>query len=226
MTPEFSSPEPFLVIAIDGGAASGKSSTSKILAEQLHLLHVDTGSHYRAVTLAALQAGVPPHDGISLRRFLAQLELDTRLAGRESEIRFNGEATPAPEQLRSAEVNRSVSLYAALPVVREAVKAYQRSQVEFARSNGFNGIVMDGRDIGTVILPEAGLKVFLVADPSTREQRRVGEGGVDAIADRDRTDSSRSVAPLRPAADAVIIDNSNLSLEEVVARIRQLIPLP
>lgn len=223
MTPEFSSPESFLVIAIDGGAASGKSSTAKLLAEQLHLLHVDTGSHYRAVTFAALQAGVPPLDGISLRRFLSQLKLDTRLVGRESEIGFNGEATPAPDRLRSAEVNRSVSLYAALPVVRETVKAFQRSQVGIARSNGFNGIVMDGRDIGTVILPEASPKVFLVADPFTREQRRVGEGGVDAIADRDRTDSSRSVAPLRPAADAVIIDNSKLSLEEVVARIRQLI---
>jgi cytidylate kinase len=224
MTPESSNQEPFLVVAIDGGAASGKSSTSKLLAEQLNLLHVDTGSHYRAVTLAALRAGVPPTDGMSLRRFLAQLELDTRLAGRASLIGFTGHATPAADDLRSEQVNRAVSLYAALPVVREAVKAYQRGQIGIARANGFNGVVMDGRDIGTVILPEADLKVFLVADPSTREQRRVHEGGVDAIADRDKTDSSRSTAPLRPADDAVIIDNSDLSLEEVVRKIRQLIP--
>jgi CMP/dCMP kinase len=214
---------PFRVVAIDGGAASGKSSTSRILAEQCHFLHVDTGSHYRAVALACLQAGVPPEDGFPLRRFLGQLSLGSRVRDRESLICFDGAPPPDPADLRSAEVNGSVSLYAALPVVREAVKVYQRQQVQLARERGFKGIVMDGRDIGTVILPEADLKVFLVADTSTRQARRTSEGGVDAVADRDRYDSSRATAPLRPAADAVVIDNSSLPLQEVVRKIRALL---
>lgn len=211
------------MIAIDGGAASGKSSTSKRLAAHLNLLHVDTGSHYRAVSFACQQAGVPPTDGVSLRRFLARLDLQSTIVDRESLISFNDQPPPGADLLRSEEINRCVSLYAALPVVREAVKAYQRGQVDLAREAGFDGIIMDGRDIGTVILPDAGLKIFLVADTSTREQRRVHEGGVDAIADRDKTDSSRSVAPLRPAEDALVIDNSDLSLDDVVRKILQVI---
>lgn len=211
------------MIAIDGGAASGKSSTSKRLAEELNLLHVDTGAHYRAVAHVCQQAGVPPSEGNSLQGFLSDLVIHSTIVDRESLISFNDDPPPGPEVLRSEEINRCVSPYAALSSVREAVKAYQRGQVDLARHAGFDGIVMDGRDIGTVILPDAEIKVFLIADTSTREQRRVHEGGVDAIADRDKTDSSRAVAPLRPAADAVVIDNSSLSLEEVVDRVLQLI---
>ncbi|NDV62024.1 (d)CMP kinase [Puniceicoccales bacterium CK1056] len=223
MTNNLSSKKAFKVIAIDGGAASGKSSTSKRLAEELNLLHVDTGAHYRAVAYACQQAGIAPTDAISLKHFLSQLVLRSHVVGRESYISFNDQPPPGPELLRSENINRCVSPYAALPVVRETVKAYQRGQVDIAKRSGFDGIVMDGRDIGTVILPEAEVKVFLVADTSTREKRRVHEGGVDAIADRDKTDSSRSVAPLRPAEDAVVIDNSDLSLEEVVDKILQII---
>ena len=213
----------FRVIAIDGGAASGKSSTSKRLAEELNLLHVDTGSHYRAVAYVCQRAGVGPVDGLPLRRFLSQLAIQSTIVDRESLVSFDDQPPPGPDLLRSEDINRCVSLYAALPVVREAVKAYQRGQVDLARGAGFDGIIMDGRDIGTVILPDAELKVFLVADTSTREQRRVHEGGVDAIAARDKTDSSRAVAPLRPADDAIIIDNSNLSLEKVVEKILHVI---
>lgn len=213
----------FLVIAIDGGAASGKSSTAKALCKQCHFLHVDTGSHYRAVALACLKAAVPAVDGPALRGFLNGLAFGSCLRGRESLICFGDNPPPASVELRSKEVNQSVSQYAALPVVRDAVKIYQQDQVDLARRRGFNGIVMDGRDIGTVILPDADLKVFLVADPSTRQNRRILEGGIDAIAERDKWDSTRKTAPLKAAEDAVIIDNSRLSLTEVVQQILRLL---
>jgi cytidylate kinase len=108
--------------------------------------------------------------------------------------------------------------------VREAVKSYQREQVDVARQEGFAGVVMDGRDIGTVILPDADLKVFLQADPDTRQRRREMEGATDVIRDRDRRDSSRATAPLKPASDAVVIDNSEIGLEEVVDIIIGLLP--
>lgn len=215
----------FRVVAVDGGAASGKSSTSRLLAERFDLLHVDTGTHYRAVSYACQRAGVPPEDTPRLRSFLGSLQLRSQVEGRESRVRFNGDPPPEPADLRSEQVNRMVSHYAALPIVREAVKIYQRDQVRVAREAGFSGIVMDGRDIGTVILPEADLKVFLVADADTRQQRRVLEGGVDTIADRDQRDSSRATAPLRPAPDAVVIDNSEIPLEAVVDRISTLLEM-
>lgn len=219
MTPNQDNPRSFRVVAVDGGAASGKSTTSKRIAKICHYLHVDTGSHYRAVAHACLEAGVPPADGACLRGFLSNLSLQSRIEGRESRICFDGREPPDPPLLRSAGVNQSVSLYAALPVVREAVKAYQRNQVDLARAAGFAGIIVDGRDIGTVILPDADVKVFLVADPGKRQQRRELEGGVDTIADRDHVDSTREIAPLRPAPDALVIDNSNLPLAAVVERI-------
>ena len=212
-----------MVIAIDGGAASGKSSTSRELARRLNLLHVDTGSHYRAVAWACLKAGIEPVDGPRLEAFLAGLELDSVVRDHESLIAFSGKPPPGPGALRSDPVNATVSPVAAIPRVRETVKAYQRAQVQLAREEGFRGIVMDGRDIGTVILPHADLKVFLTADEATRQRRRQLEGESDAISDRDRRDSSRPNAPLKAAADAVIIDNSRLSLREVVAEILRLL---
>lgn len=213
---------PFVVVAIDGGAASGKSSTARLLAERRNFVHVDTGRHYRALAFMCLRREVPPHAGGDLETAVASLKLDSVQEGRDSRIRINDEV-PAETALRSPEVNAAVSAYAAQPVVREAVKAYQREEVERARAAGFAGIVMEGRDIGTVILPQADLKVFLVADPEMRQERRRAEGAKDIIADRDRSDSSRQTAPLRPAGDAVVLDNSSLSLEAVVGRIEELL---
>ena len=210
----------FYVIAVDGGAASGKSSTSRLLAEECHFLHVDTGAHYRAVALACQEAGIGPEEKEELVSFLGNLTLESTIHGHESLVSFSGRPPPGEDDLRSEAVNRTVSAYAAESVVREAVKAYQREQVDVARTNGFKGVVLDGRDIGTVILPSADLKIFLVADPATRQGRRFREGGADVVADRDERDSSRAVAPLRPAPDAVIIDNSAIPLEEVVGLIR------
>lgn len=223
MTHKSPSDTAFRVVAIDGGAASGKSSTAKVLCKRRNFMHVDTGSHYRAVTRACLKAGVHPVDGTALHQFLDGLSFGSSVEANESRICLGGESPPDPATLRSQEVNEAVSLFAALPVVRDAVKAYQQEQVALARTHHFMGIVMDGRDIGTVILPDADLKVFLVADPSTRQNRRQLEGGMDTISERDKCDSTRRVAPLAAAPDAVVIDNSELSLEEVVDRILKLL---
>lgn len=223
MTDNFEKSEkPFTVVAIDGGAASGKSSTARLLSRRRHYCHVDTGQHYRALALYCLRHDLSAEDEAGLRRAMAGLRLDSVAEAGGSRIRLNGEVAEEGD-LRSPEVNAAVSAFAARPVVRETVKAYQREEVARARAAGFRGIVMEGRDIGTVILPDADLKVFLVADAAMREQRRHAEGGTDRIADRDRSDSSRKTAPLRAADDAVVIDNSHLDLEEVVGRIEQLL---
>jgi cytidylate kinase len=214
----------FNVIAIDGGAASGKSSTSIRLAEKCNFLHVDTGSHYRAVTHACLQNGLEARETSELRKAVRDMSFSTRICGHEAQICISGGPPLTNGELRSPEVNAQVSPMSAIPMVREAVKTYQREQVEVARLNGFSGIVMDGRDIGTVILPDADLKIFLKADPAKRQLRRQLEGSTDAIGDRDKRDASRATAPMKAADDAVIIDNSDISLEEVVDEIIQLLP--
>lgn len=211
-------PPSFITVAVDGGAASGKSSTSTTVADRCHFLHVDTGSHYRSVSLACLDAGIEAGDSETLNTFLDKLDLGTHIDGNEALVQLGG-YLPDGERLRSEAVNASVSRYAALAPVRNAVKQYQRGQVELARQKGFAGIIMEGRDIGTVILPDADLKVFLEADATTREQRRQLEGRADRIAARDKMDQSRKEAPLLAADDAMRIDNSALSLEEVVDRV-------
>lgn len=216
-------PASFRVVAIDGGAASGKSSTSKRLAQRFGFLHVDTGSHYRAVTCAGLEEGLDPSVSDGLASFIARLRLESRIEGNECLLSLNGRDPLTDEQLRSSQVNAKVSGFAALPMVRDAVKAYQRDQVRFARDNGFNGIVMDGRDIGTVILPDADVKVFLYADEATRQRRRELEGGQDTVSHRDQQDSSRATAPLKAADDAIVIDNSGIDLEQVVDRIASIL---
>ncbi|KAF0094691.1 MAG: cytidylate kinase [Puniceicoccaceae bacterium 5H] len=212
----------FLIIALDGGAATGKSSTSRGVAQQHNLLHVDTGTHYRALTLACLDAAVAPAPSPDLVTLLQELELGCQVREREASITLNGRA-PALTELRSEEVNALVSRYAALPDVRDAVKAYQRSLADVARQKGFDGLIMDGRDIGTVIFPDADLKIFLFADERTRSERRAAEGQVDAIGDRDKADQQRKIAPLQAASDAHRVDTGDLSLEEVIAHVSRLI---
>jgi|TARA_B110000438_G_scaffold203120_1_gene194826 cytidylate kinase len=212
----------FHVIALDGGAASGKSSSSRELAARRHFLHIDTGAHYRAVTAHALEAAIEPTAGPELESLLADLTFETEISTRSGLLKINGKV-PVDATLRTEAVNAAVSKFAAIPAVREAVKRYQKSQVEVARSNRFNGIIMDGRDIGSVILPGADLKLFLFADAQTREKRRQAEGISDAIAQRDQMDEKRKTAPLSATSDAIKIDNSNLSLAEVVTKIEELL---
>jgi len=203
-----------LVVAVDGPGGSGKSTVSRLLAERIGWAHLDTGAFYRAATLIALEEGIDPHDGlgvleaISGRRF-GQADGVMMLDGRD-----------VSTEIRSEAVTGAVSEVSAHPAVRQAMVALQRAWVQDRA-----GTVAEGRDIGTVVFPDAHLKVFLTADPVERARRRAGETGADsvlvgeALARRDQIDSTRPTSPLRPADDAVIIDTTGMSIEAVVAEI-------
>lgn len=205
----------FIIVAIDGGAASGKSSTSRALSERFTLLHVDTGSYYRAVTAELLRLGISPQDRTAVQSAVANLVFGTKVEGRSSRMEINSRPVDAVE-IRSPGVNANVSLFSAIPEVRAALLAYQRGQAEVARSQGFNGLVMEGRDIGSVIFPDADFRFFLHADPVERARRRAQEGQTDSIAERDRLDTQRKTAPLACPAGATAIDSTHLTLEQVV----------
>jgi cytidylate kinase len=203
-----------LIIALDGPAGAGKSTVAARLAEILGIEYLDTGAMYRAVTYAALKAGVD----------LTDVEEVTRLA-RDSDIvvadgRVTVDGVDATHEVRSAEVTAAVSTVAALAAVRAVLVERQRS---WALSR--NGGVLEGRDIGSVVFPDARLKLFITASPWVRAERRVAQTGGDveevaaAIAARDLKDSSRAASPLHEAADALIIDTSEMSIDEVVAQI-------
>lgn len=209
---------PFLIVAIDGGAASGKSSTSRALSERFHFMHVDTGSFYRAVTAELLRQGLRADDLPAVRTAVGRLEFGTRVAGRSAQMEIGGRVVPEAE-IRSPQVNAAVSHFAAIPEVRTQLLAYQRGQADVARERGFRGLVMEGRDIGSVIFPQADFRFFLHADPVERARRRAQEGQTDSIAERDRLDSSRKTAPLTCPPGATDIDSTFLSLPEVVDRV-------
>ena len=209
---------PFCTVAIDGGAASGKSSTARGLSTRYHLLHVDTGSHYRALTHLLRRRGQPPEEGEALDEALADLPLSARVDDHHA-VLLAGEEPVREKDLRGLEVNEWVSTYAALPAVRHRLLALQRWFVPFAREEGFAGVVMEGRDIGSVVLPDADLRFFLEADPDERAARRRAEGQEDTIADRDRRDTERQSSPLVCPEGATRIDTGALSLPEVIARV-------
>jgi cytidylate kinase len=204
----------FIIVAIDGGAASGKSSTARALSARFNLLHADTGSYYRAVTADLLRRGASPGDMDSVKAALAELHLSTRVSGREAQIEISGRVPS--DEIRSRQVNDAVSHFAAIPELRSALLAYQRGQADAARAGGFAGLVMEGRDIGSVIFPDADFRFFLQADPAERERRRVKQGQVDQVAERDRLDTSRKTAPLSQVAGSIIIDTTLLTIDEVV----------
>lgn len=222
------------VIAIDGPAASGKSSTAARVAEQLGWAHLDSGALYRALTLAAidnlgeepaLSAAKGPRQIVDLA---ARLPVRLVLVGN----RFRPEVAGADveEAIRGARVTRHVSVIAAIPEVRAWVNTQQRRAIDGC---GDRGVVVDGRDIGTVVFPEAPLKIFLTATSDERARRRLSQRGeaVDgdlvqresqALAARDAADSTRRIAPLKPAADAVLLDTTALTLEQQVSRVVEL----
>lgn len=205
----------FMIIAIDGPAASGKSTVAKTLAAQLGSFFLDTGAMYRAVTLRALAASLELEDEDACGHLAERLELRFQ---EEGGILIDGE--PGEPAIRSAEVNRGVSIVAAHPRVRRAVVAIQRA---IARGGD---VVAEGRDTTTVVFPEADHKFFLIASPEERGRRRAAQEGHPEraaqyamdLARRDRMDSEREDSPLRQAEDAVRIDTDALSAEEVVAK--------
>ena len=210
------------VIAIDGGAATGKSSTARVLAEQLNFMHVDTGAHYRTLTASLLQLGAVPKQTARIAAHLKQLHLSTELTGQSALLSINNKA-PSNENIRSAKVNASVSLFAALPDIRKFLFDYQRGQLLVAKKYGFKGIIMEGRDIGTTIFPDAKFRFFLEADASTRAARRLKEGVNDSITNRDDLDKTRKMAPLVCSKGAIRIDTSQLTLKDVIERILAII---
>mgnify|MGYP001358027082 FL=1 len=209
----------FTTIAIDGGAGSGKSTTATNLSTKLNFLHVDTGSHYRSIASVLINESVGFNQ---IDENLNKFKLSSSVSGSKSLLLINDNLVPE-SILRSEEVNNSVSKYASISSVRNLLFEYQRSQVELAKKHNFNGLVMEGRDIGSIILPNADLKLFLHAPDSIRQNRRSGDGEKDQILQRDQMDTSRKVAPLVQSADSIMINTGELSIEEVFSQILSLI---
>lgn len=208
-----------LVIAIDGPAASGKSTTARLAAEALGYLHIDTGAMYRAVTLAVIREGVDPSDADAVGKLVARIRVEERQSAGGRRVFLNDE--DVTDGLRTPGITRTVSTVAALPVVRAAMVREQR------RMGADGGVVLEGRDIGTVVFPDADLKFFLIAGIEARSQRRLrdlealGERPdlprlAKEIEERDRLDSTRSASPLRKADGATVLDTSNLTIPEQV----------
>lgn len=200
-----------MVVAIDGPAGAGKSSVARAVATELGFTYLDSGAMYRAVALAALRSGDEPADVAGK----AKIDLS------EDSLLLNGEDVSS--EIRTPEVSEAASQAASNPVVREAMVAQQRRML----SHG--DWVAEGRDIGTVVAPEAEVKVFLTADPQKRAERRAAELGADAsvvLAEqqiRDQRDSTREISPLAPAPGATVIDTTDLSLDQVVAAVVALV---
>ena len=204
-----SSPDPpFDAIAIDGPAASGKSTVARILAGRLKLIMVNSGEMYRAATLAVLQQGADPSDAGQVRTLLEQLRLDCVIEDDSSRILLDG-VYPG-KALRSDDVNAAVSAVASVPEVRHLLVSLQRSLLQQG------DLIMEGRDIGSVVFPDTPYKIYVDASEEVRRERRAAEGELDSVGDRDRQDSTRKTSPLVVPEGAVVIDSSRMSIEEVV----------
>lgn len=210
----------FITVAIDGGAAVGKSSTAIGLSKRFGWLHVNTGLHYRLLTYCCLNAQFKPEENEALIDFLSHLNLGTKIVDDLSAVCLLGEEYVDEANLRTAAINQAVSLFAALPAIRKKLLTYQRSLVDFAQAQGFKGIVMEGRDIGSVVLPNATFIFFLKADLNIRAQRRQQQDDqVDDIAQRDFKDGSRKAAPLICPEKAYVMDTTCMTLEQVIEEI-------
>ena len=214
------------IVAIDGPAASGKSTTARLVAERLGYRWVDTGAMYRALALKVVREKIKPWEEGRLREMLGRTEV--RLEEGDGGLRVLLDGEDVTDLVRSPEVIRAVSWVCALPFVREAMVQLQR------RMAAGGGVVMEGRDIGTVVVPDAEVKVFLDADVRERARRRwreLREKGMDVsledvereLEERDRKDSAREHSPLRRAPDAILVDTTNLSVEEQVERIVRMV---
>lgn len=219
-----------IIIAIDGYSSSGKSTFARRIAARLGYIFIDTGAMYRAVTLYALENNAVDADGtVDKDRLIGMLD-DIKITFRfnsergASDVYVNGENVEG--RIRSIAVSNLVSKVSSIPEVREKLVAIQQ---ELGRDRG---VVMDGRDIGTVVFPDAELKIFLTADPAVRAKRRYDELSAKGervsyeeiernVCDRDRADETREISPLRKAADAVVLDNSHMTLDEQMEWVMQ-----
>jgi CMP/dCMP kinase len=212
-------------ITLDGPSGTGKSSVARDVARKLGAAYLDTGAMYRAATVAVLDAGVSLDDKIGVARAVSEATIEVGTNARREIVKVDG--VDVRDRIRGAEVTRAVSPVSAVPAVRKRLVARQRELVA-----GADVVVVEGRDIGTVVLPDATLKIYLTASPEVRAQRRAGQLGVSdadkiaALAEdmrrRDQHDSQRADSPLRPADDAIVVDSTDLDRAGVVDRILEL----
>ncbi len=198
-------------IAIDGPAASGKSTVAKLIAKELGYTFINTGAMYRAVTWYILQKGITPTDTAAVLSALPGIPLSFGKEGANSTVVYEGRVLTA--ELTEKSTNDNVSAIASIPEVRALLVEKQREY------NTREAVVMEGRDIGTVVFPNTPFKYFVTASEEVRAARRAAEGITDSIAERDRKDSQRACAPLVQAEDALLVDTSDMNINEVVAYI-------
>lgn len=215
------------IVALDGPAGAGKSTVAALLAERLGFVLVDTGALYRGIALAAKEAGLVFSDGVGIGQLLEHISISLEYdAPTRARLMLNGHDRTS--EIRTPEISSGASQVSALPQVRDYLLELQRS---FGRSGG---VVMEGRDIGTVVFPDAEIKIFLTATPEVRAQRRLeqlaSKGEIATLDDvlasieaRDRRDSGRPVSPLRQADDAIEVDTSAMSMEQVVDTLTELV---
>ncbi len=216
-----------VIVAVDGPAGSGKSSVCRGTAAALGLMYLDTGAMYRAMTCAVLWAGIDPTDAVAVAEFATTPVITSGTDPLSPSIEVDGHDVSGP--IRSEAVTAAVSPVSAVPEVRSRLVGLQREYVAHARQDGV-GIVVEGRDIGSVVLPDADLKIFLTADPAIRAARRAAETGTDAVAAtesalkaRDAYDSSRATSPLTQADDAVVVDTTDMTLQQVIDHVCELV---
>lgn len=214
-----------LIIAIDGPSGAGKSTLGRMLARALNLLYIDTGSMYRAVALAVMESSISANDDVAVGSLAGRIDID--LAGDPDSLRITLGGRDVTEEIRSEEVTDLSSVISTIPAVRRAMVARQREM-------GKRGAVLNGRDIGTVVFPDADVKFFLTALPQTRAERRFNEDRAqdpktsfeDTFSDmieRDRRDSTRTDSPLKTAADAIVVDSTGLSIDGVFQQMMEVI---
>ena len=209
------------VITIDGPAGAGKSTVAKQTAEKLGISYLDSGAIYRAITWYMLRAGIPAEESSALEAALGGMFFEIK----QGVIFVNGKNLS--KEIRTAEIDKNVSAYSALKIVRDSILGIQRAQAK-------NGLVADGRDMGTTVYPNADLKIFLTASAEERSKRRYeermakGESAdynaiLEQVLARDKYDTNREVSPLKPADDCVVIDSTQMSAEQVVSEIVRLV---
>lgn len=219
------------VIAVDGPAGSGKSSVCRGVARTLGYRYLDTGAMYRAITWAVLQSGIDPTDQAAVVAFADSPVIESGMDPQAPTIRADG--VDVAEAIRGEQVTSAVSAVSAVPQVRERLVQMQRAAAARAAADGV-GIVVEGRDITTVVLPDADLRIFLTADPAVRALRRALEQGEadpkavaaaqEAMTRRDSLDSSREASPLTQSDDATVVDTTTMTLDEVIAHVCAMVP--
>lgn len=214
------------VVAIDGPAGTGKGTITKLLAKKLNLIEIDTGAMYRCVTLECIRKGISPKDEKRIKEVLENIDIKLKHIGGEQRVFLNSEDVSA--DIRTPEVDSLVAVFAALKIVRDKVTPIQRKMGET------DDIIMEGRDIGTVVFPNADVKIFLDCSIEERARRRYlqnlekgikesYEEVLTSIKERHKLETEREIAPLIKADDAILVDSTNMSIDEVVDEIERII---